>query len=224
MPYTYLIKSKSTGKFYYGLRYAKNCTPDDLWKTYFTSSKVVQELIEQYGKTDFEFEIRKVFDTPKAAIEWEHKVIKRMKLHSNDNFLNRGCWPSIGLYHRTDDHIKKLKDLAKAPGGFAERGDATRFQKGQVVHSWTTESRQKASLTRKKFLKENPPVGSKNSFYGKSHSEEFKVRQRKLLGKKVCCNDIIYDSIKYASEQLGISRYWLKQRLNSEKFKDYYYV
>ena len=51
--YTYLLKFTNPEKdqklFYYGVRFAKNSSPDDLFKTYFTSSKYVRELINKYG-------------------------------------------------------------------------------------------------------------------------------------------------------------------------------
>lgn len=86
-PYTYLIKNKSTGMLYYGVRFGRNCHPNDLWTKYFTSSKLVKDLIKRYGKEDFLFEVRKIFDTKESAIEWEQRVIRRYAIHRPD-FLN----------------------------------------------------------------------------------------------------------------------------------------
>ena len=49
IPYTYLLTHVQTGKKYYGVRFAKGCNPSDLFITYFTSSKYVKSLIEEYG-------------------------------------------------------------------------------------------------------------------------------------------------------------------------------
>ena len=49
MSYTYLIGWTKYNIQYYGVRYAKGCHPDDLWKTYFTSSKYVKEFREKNG-------------------------------------------------------------------------------------------------------------------------------------------------------------------------------
>jgi hypothetical protein len=89
MPYTYLIMCIATGQVYYGVRYAKGCHPDDLWSTYFTSSKYVKELITKYGKAAFIYEIRKTFTDAKSARDWEHKVLKRMDVTKRDEFINR---------------------------------------------------------------------------------------------------------------------------------------
>lgn len=51
-PYTYHIAWTSIDKHYYGVRYAKNCHPSDLWQTYFTSSKHVKNTRERYGEPD----------------------------------------------------------------------------------------------------------------------------------------------------------------------------
>jgi hypothetical protein len=59
--YVYYIRHIPTGQFYYGSRYnhiKKNIQPeDDLRKTYFTSSKKVLELRNQYGDDSFEYSI-----------------------------------------------------------------------------------------------------------------------------------------------------------------------
>lgn len=88
MPYTYLIKCNVTGEFYYGVRYAKGCDPDELWKTYFTSSKVVKQRITQFGEESFSFQVRKVFESGIEAREWEHKVLVRIKAKERSDFLN----------------------------------------------------------------------------------------------------------------------------------------
>jgi len=59
--YVYLITNAVTGQFYYGSRAGnikKQLHPiDDLWKHYFTSSKYVKELIDEYGIESFEVSI-----------------------------------------------------------------------------------------------------------------------------------------------------------------------
>jgi len=95
-PYTYLLKSPD-GRLYYGLRYAKNCHPDEFWVTYFTSSKKVLELIEEYGKESFTFEIRKTFDDVEKAIKWESDVLYKLRVdlredYINQSFLRNGAW------------------------------------------------------------------------------------------------------------------------------------
>ena len=86
-PYTYLIGWSSLNKFYYGVRYAKNCHPSDLWKEYFTSSKIVKKYRTLYGEPDI-IEIRKTFSDMNSAIIWEQKVLKRVKVLILEKWLN----------------------------------------------------------------------------------------------------------------------------------------
>jgi hypothetical protein len=88
-PYTYLLRHKPTNKYYYGVRFAQGCNPDEFWVKYKTSSKHVKELINKYGEDSFEYEIRKTFKTVDLARIWESKVLKRLKVISREDFINK---------------------------------------------------------------------------------------------------------------------------------------
>lgn len=88
IPYTYLVGWSQLDTWYYGVRYAKDCNPSELWKTYFTSSKYVEDFRARYGEPDI-IEIRKTFDNVDSARIWEHKVLKRMNVVLNEKFLNK---------------------------------------------------------------------------------------------------------------------------------------
>lgn len=89
-PYTYLIAWTSTGMKYYGVRYAKDCHPSELFVTYFTSSKNVHDYIKLHGNPDV-IQVRKIFDENMvdSARLWEHKVLKRMNAIKRSDFLNK---------------------------------------------------------------------------------------------------------------------------------------
>lgn len=92
VPYVYLIKNKSTGLKYLGVRYAKGCHPNDLWTTYFTSSTSVHKLIEQFGKEDWYVKvIHKFPNNPNAAILKEASYFKYIK--QRDDYINL-CYSS----------------------------------------------------------------------------------------------------------------------------------
>lgn len=86
-PYTYLLGWQNHNKYYYGVRYARNCSPSELMITYETSSKYVKEFISKYGNPDI-VQIRKVFASKDEARKWEHKVLRRMKAMHRSDFLN----------------------------------------------------------------------------------------------------------------------------------------
>lgn len=97
-PYTYLIGWTTHNKWYYGVRYAKNCNPEDLWNTYFTSSKYIKKFRETHGEPDI-IQIRKKFTTVDKAILWEHTVLKRLKVNINEKWINKtynGCFTYKG--------------------------------------------------------------------------------------------------------------------------------
>ena len=87
--FTYYVYHKPTKKKYYGVRYRKGCHPNELWTTYFTSSKLVKTLIKEYGVNSFDVEIRKIFSTAAAAKSWESKVHRRLKVNLREDWLNQ---------------------------------------------------------------------------------------------------------------------------------------
>jgi hypothetical protein len=92
MPYTYLLIHLPSGKRYYGVRTAETLPPEeDLWKIYFSSSRVVQDLISTDGLNSFRVEIRKVFVDRHSAILWEHRVLTRIKAASREDWLNKSA-------------------------------------------------------------------------------------------------------------------------------------
>ena len=86
-PYTYLIGWSEHQIYYYGVRFAKNCHPNDLWKSYYTSSKRVKEFRKEHGEPDI-IQIRKKFKCPEKAKLWEGNVLKKMNVKHRQDFLN----------------------------------------------------------------------------------------------------------------------------------------
>jgi general stress protein YciG len=92
IPYVYIVKNKTTGLKYLGVRYAKSCHPDDLWKTYFTSSSLIKTLINAYGKEDFYVKVlHKYPNEPDQAILREAKYFSFIK--ERKDYLN-ACFSS----------------------------------------------------------------------------------------------------------------------------------
>lgn len=87
-PYTYVVTHKATGKRYYGVRYARNCSPSDLWVSYFTSSKTIKNIIAREGIAAFQSEVRRTFATIEDARVWEEKVIRRIKAATSPLWFN----------------------------------------------------------------------------------------------------------------------------------------
>lgn len=86
-PYTYLIGWSYANLYYYGRRTAKGCHPEDLWNTYFTSSKEVEQL-RMEGEPDI-VEIRYIFDSVDKCRDMEDRVLKYTNAAKLYNWLNR---------------------------------------------------------------------------------------------------------------------------------------
>lgn len=94
LPYTYFIKWTALNKWYYGVRYAKGCHPSEFWNKYFTSSTYVKKILNEFGNPDV-IQIRKTFSSPEKSVEWEKKVLEKMKVLKRDDSLNMNIAGSI---------------------------------------------------------------------------------------------------------------------------------
>lgn len=104
IPFTYRISWSKLDKHYYGVKYAQGCKPSDLWKTYFTSSKLVEQYIKEYGDPDI-IEVRKTFTNALDAQLWEKNVLMKLDVVHNDKWLNQVI---SGLWDLTPDQRSKL--------------------------------------------------------------------------------------------------------------------
>ena len=181
-PYTYLIKHTPTGKVYYGVRTANKVEPhNDLWKHYFTSSPIVQKLIEETGVDSFVVEIRKTFETKKAAVAWETRVLHRCKVLHNDRWLNQNV---AGYIVPTEESNKKISDFHKdKPKSLEHKKNLSESQKGKPkVNSKNQTPEYKALMSTLKS-------GSGNGRYGKEVSVETRRRiSEAKKGKQVAHN------------------------------------
>jgi hypothetical protein len=171
-PFTYVVKFKPTGQIYYGSRTKQGCQPTDLWNSYYTSSKLVRQLIAEHGRDAFEVEIRRTFQTKEAALLWEHRVLRRVDAAHNPRWLNKnngdrkffGGRAFAGKKH-TEDARRRMAINSSGPKNPNWGGKA-----------FTEESRRKLSEARKGF-KESPEIieakrqrmlGENNPNYGKT--------------------------------------------------------
>jgi len=117
IPYTYLIKftnpKTNEEQFYYGSRYAHDCHPDDLFKTYFTSSKIIKDLIEQFGVECFHWEIRKTFNDAKTCQIYETKILNRLNVRHNKKWINLNCNSILPPLKKSEATKKKMSESAK---------------------------------------------------------------------------------------------------------------
>ncbi len=117
--YTYIVTNKINGMWYYGVRFAKGCKKTDLLKKYFTSSKVVHKAIEKYGIENFNYQIRREFNVIDDALEWEIKVLRRMKVRYRKDCYNISHGIKSRVFSEnekqivTDEFRKKMSEIRK---------------------------------------------------------------------------------------------------------------
>lgn len=122
IPYTYLIGWSTHNVWYYGVRWAIGCEPNDLLSTYFTSSEHVKNFIALHGNPDV-IQIRKTFSNKTTAQKWEYKVLKRLNCVTDNRFLNKAYFSDIGDATGSrwcNDGKSELLSFGDIPNGFSE--------------------------------------------------------------------------------------------------------
>ena len=177
---------------YYGVRYAKDCNPDDFWKSYFTSSNYVKEYRKLYGEPNIK-QIRKTFDDRDCAVTWEHKVLRRLDVENRDDYLNKYAnWKTPANKIFTENHKKKISKALK--------GKTSEQKKTQALYASKCareknlgKKRPDHSKLMKRYYKTGkicPPIlkGKDHPNYG-GLKEETKIKISKSTKDrpKVCC-------------------------------------
>jgi hypothetical protein len=182
IPYTYSVTHKTSGIHYYGSRYCKGCSPDDFFKTYFTSSKIIQDLIKREGIDSFTFKIRKKFKTHLLCTAHESRFLKRVDAKNNPKFFNRqneALYTNSGFALITNGSITIRWPKEKAmPQGFiigTNRKNITSSVKGRkwIHNPITKETRmiKPEESIPEGFLPNRPPE------YFTEHSKKMKSKQ-----------------------------------------------
>lgn len=242
IPYTYLIRSLQTGDVYYGVKFAKGCTPSQFWKKYFTSSKVVAEMIEWYGKDSFVFEIRKTFKTKDEALKWEQTVLRRMKVkHGVNIWLNKHDSSNNFKFHNSEYTAERLDKIRVSSSGRKHSEETKRKisegNKGKV-HSYETKAiigaKIKAACEDPEYIKRlsESHKGIKTSEKQKESVRESNKRRYKegktdltnfhnAKKKRVMCEGVEYSSVTEAQNAYpGRNIYkWLKNPNHPEFYR-----
>lgn len=176
-PYCYLIGWSNFNKFYYGVRYAKNCHPGDLWKTYFTSSKHVKNFRNKHGDPDI-IQIRKTFSEAKQAVYYEQKVLRLLNVEKNKKFLNA--------------KNSTTNTIITSPNKSSFKGGCTPWNKGKKStlsaeerkkrygRKFSKETKKYLSEKMHKFYNDNPEAKDKLRKANKKQFEDPVKRQKHL--------------------------------------------
>jgi hypothetical protein len=134
-PYTYFVKHLPTGMKYYGSKYGKDADPTKFWIEggYYTSSRKVKLLIEQYGVESFECRVTRVFETAEQALAHEYKFIEKVGAVKKADWLNENNGGEKFYNVGPDSEETRLKKSAmvRTPESNAKRSAAL---KGRPKH------------------------------------------------------------------------------------------
>jgi len=113
-PYVYLIGWKELDTWYCGCEYKKKAHPENLWKTYFTSSKRVKKFRLQQGEPDH-IEILKECSSSQEALEYEEQKLIEFDVLHKDNWLNQSIrGKKFGRFGPFSEESKrKMSEAAK---------------------------------------------------------------------------------------------------------------
>lgn len=184
--YTYLVGWSKLDVWYYGCRYAKNCSPQELWIKYFTSSKLVKNFRKIHGEPDV-IQIRKTFDSELSARTWEYKVLKRMKVKNSSRWLNQtdNIFPFYSKdrsYQKTEKWSKMMSAINKGRSPW-HKGKKNEKTRGTKFYNNGIEQRMFAPNTQPDgwlLGRLNKPWNT-----GKPHSDKVKQKiSNSLKGKK----------------------------------------
>lgn len=216
--YTYLLYHKPTNQFYYGVRWRNqklDLSPEeDLWKVYFSSSFRVKDLIEQYGKSSFDYQIRKRFSCEKRAIDWETKVLTRMKVLENpDKWLNRNAGNAILLDEKAKEKIRiynadpatKKKRSQRIKG---DKNPACRPEVQEKIKKTLAKTRKKAKEEGTMWYSPEYVAKRKENFKGKKNPRAKKFKLTDPQGKEY----IVHGTLKKFASEHGLSNAGLRDK------------
>jgi len=207
MCYTYLIGWSKQNLWYYGSRYSKNAKPEDLWVTYFTSSKYVKKIVKEYGDPDI-IQIRKIFYSAINTQNWEKKVLRRLNVLYEDKWLNKNVGGRIYIEKQTEEHVKKRIENKKhnpKQKEFALYASRIAAEKRKGTRD-SEETKIKRNTTLKETLRKQKEMGIK-----------------RITRKKFLIDGIIYNGLEGVMSAFNISMPTVYNRIKSNKFPNWNY-
>lgn len=194
LEYVYLIRHIPSGKFYVGSKFAKiNCHPDLFWNKehkhgYFTSSKIIKQMIVQDGIESFE--VVYISERPNNdSREFEAAFLKIVDAAKSDNWINLSN--SDGKFHRPK--VCSVETRAKLSASHTGKHMS---EESKIKLSLTTKGVPKGPKSKEHKLKiSKANIGKKQSTEavekrslkncGQQRSNEFKTNlSKRMLGNE----------------------------------------
>jgi len=232
--YIYIIRNSINGKFYIGssknyhVRKLKHF--NDLRKNKHHSIHL-QRAFNKYSEENFEFII---IETCYNHLKREQYLFDNVINFKNTYNVSKSATGGNLIYnHPNKDNIikKATESLLKAPKSLPRFGKTNSNWRG----GWKTFCKcgTKIQATASTCTKCHDKSGKNNPFYGKTHSEETKLKHSNFMkgkyhGKQersVLIENIEYKSVSYAAKQFNVCAATIIHRIKSKnvKFNNYFY-
>ena len=109
--YTYTIRHLPTNKIYYGVR---KSTIVDIGINYFSSSKLVKQMLKTENIENFKFKVRRKFLSYEEARLHETKILSRIKAVTNPMVLNQAVSSPRLCSKNPTAEIQRRKSISKS--------------------------------------------------------------------------------------------------------------
>jgi len=109
--YTYSITHLPTNKIYYGVR---KSTVVDIGTAYFSSSKLIKQMLQTESIGNFKFKVRRKFLSYEEARSHETRLLSRIKAVTNPMVLNQAVSSPRLCSKNPTAEIKRRESISKA--------------------------------------------------------------------------------------------------------------
>jgi len=174
LAYVYKLTDTITGKWYIGARTAKNCCPEDLGVSYFTSSKTVEPLFKSQPNR-FEKQILISSEDAKYIISVESGILM-LRNAKND--------PQSYNMHNGDGKPDVTKTNARKVEGARKSGELNKLLKRGYFKPGQSSKAGKLGCAHNKKFKKGIFKDGNASYAGKKASEKHKLNGTGVFNKE----------------------------------------
>ena len=168
LPYVYKGTNPETQEFYIGSRWAnKVSAKEDLGFEYYTSSKVVKPVFDQ-----FHWEIIAEFETTEEAYDYEQQLI--FESWNIEGLINESCFHGKERFRITGHSEETKEKMSKSHKGTSRVPftDETKEKMSEVAKGKSKSDETKENMSKAK-------KGEKHPMFGNHHTDETKEEMSK---------------------------------------------
>ena len=218
-PYFYIIQEMSTGIYYAGCRYSKKSNPKELLAEggYFTSSRVVSDIIKRSGIKSFRIRKIKIFNTKEDVLNYEKRFLLCVNAATNQTFYNKHNGDLRFSFY--DDAYKAAMVKRYGTENVSASLEIKKKKRDTSIKNWGTES-----PTQSVWVKEKTKVTNETIYGGVAPACSKDVKQKMqdtCMGRYGVRNPYQSEEIKEKIKKRNVVKYGVEhpQQLDEVKIK-----